>query len=526
LTLGLFALALCPLVPGAARAQTTPDGAKQLEQQIYEWITSTLGPDVKIAQRPIQVTADGDHYDLAIPVGAGPDAPRWTATARERSGGRYAIDDVRFPSPSEFHVKLPDTVTQGGPPGMTADMTYKVSIGTQSAQMLIDPTFATATTSTSSVQNVDVKAEGGMAPLATHIDSGNGSFIIQPDAAGRLDVSIDSNIGNYSVDSEVPNAGPLKMVFGKTHVMTSATGISRERAVAVLQALIKLGKAAAPAPAGDPAAAKPSPAEAAAVILEALDDLASGAALDETIQDLNVTSAGMTGSLHAMQIGFGVKGVDGLLQAHLDLGAAGLTLPDLGLGSMTDLIPTKISLRPTVSGVPGEALLALLKASNAGEDPTPDSVMALFAKGPIIAGLDSVTIDVAGAEFTGLGKLTVASPQDLSGTAQITATNLDLLQQRIAAEPPLAQAVPVIIFLKGIGRTVGNQMIWDITYRGGRVLVNNQDLSALTGGPPPAPRPPGASPAGRPAATAPPALEHFPIGRNRPVGSRARQNKG
>src|SRR5579875_1771956 len=128
--LGLFALALLPLVPGVARAQTTPDGAAALEQQIHDWMSSTLGPDVKITQRPIQVTANGDHYDLAVPLGDEPGAPRWTATARERSGGRWAIDDVRVTSPAEFHVKLPVPSTSGGSPEMT-DITYKLSIAQQ-----------------------------------------------------------------------------------------------------------------------------------------------------------------------------------------------------------------------------------------------------------------------------------------------------------------------------------------------------------------------------------------------------------
>lgn len=479
--LGLFALALFPLVPGAARAQTTPDGARALEKQIQDWISSTLGPNVKIAQRPVQAVANGDHYDLAIPLGDGPNPPRWTGTARERSGGRWAIDDMRVPSPSEFHVKLPEATTQGGPPGMTGDITYKLTIGSQSAQMLIDPTFATTTTTTTAVKNVDIQSTGGMAPQTSHIDSGTGSFVLQPAEGGRLDVAIESNLDGYSINTTVPNTGPLKIAFGQAHVMANATSISRERAVQMLQAVIALGKAMTPTP-GDTTATTPSPEQSAATILEAVADLATGASLDETLQNINLEVAGMAGSLHAMQIGFAAKGVGGLLQARMDLGAEGLTLPELGLGSMAALIPTKISLRPIVSGVPADAVMAMAKASSEGGSPTPDNIMALFAKGPITAGIETLTIAVAGAEFTGLGKVAIASPQDISGTAQITATNLDLLQQKIAAEPSLAQAMPVIILMKGIGRTVGNQMVWDITYRGGHVLVNNQDLNAMAGG--------------------------------------------
>ena len=83
--LSIFALALLPLASGAWAADATPDGAKALEQQVRDWITSTLGPQVKIAARPLQVTPEGDHYAIIIPFGDAPDAPRITADARPAS---------------------------------------------------------------------------------------------------------------------------------------------------------------------------------------------------------------------------------------------------------------------------------------------------------------------------------------------------------------------------------------------------------------------------------------------------------
>ena len=489
---GLFALALAPLVPGAARAQTTPAGAQALEQQLHDWMASTLGPDVDIAKRPIQVTAAGDHYDVAIPVGDQPGAPHWTATARERSGGRWAIDDIMFPTPSEFQLKLPDGMNQGQP-NPIATLTYKVNIGKQSGQMLLDPSFASTTSVTSTITNIDIQASGGVVSTSSHIDSGSSSMTIQPAAGGRIDVALDYSLDGYRVDTGIPSADEMKIVLGKTRVTAGMTNISRERGVQALQALIKIVKAVTPpgtvdpsgaAGASDDKPAAPPPPEAVATLIEAFADLATGASMDQTAQDVTVSFGGLSGSLRAAQFGFGVKGVGGLLQAKMDLGAENLTLPELGLGDMVQLIPTKIALHPTVSNVPADALQAMLKSSREGDDPT-DGIMALFEKGPIVAGMESMTVALAGAEFTGQGKLTIASPQEFSGTAQITATNLDLLQQRIAAQPSLAQAGPVIILLKGMGRASGNQMVWDVVYQGGRVLVNNQDLNAMLAGPPP-----------------------------------------
>ena len=39
-----------------------------------------------------------------------------------------------------------------------------------------------------------------------------------------------------------------------------------------------------------------------------------------------------------------------------------------------------------------------------------------------------------------------------------------------------------LAFAKGIARTAGERLVWDLTYRDGRMLVNDVDLSAMAGG--------------------------------------------
>ena len=97
------------------------------------------------------------------------------------------------------------------------------------------------------------------------------------------------------------------------------------------------------------------------------------------------------------------------------------------------------------------------------------------------AGLESFALDIADTSFAGMGKMMVASPQNLTGLAQVTATNFDDLMQRANRIPELAGALPVFVFAKGIGRTVENRVVWDITYRGGKLVVNGTDLSSMMG---------------------------------------------
>src|SRR4051812_3279270 len=70
--LAAFALALAPLAPFTApawAADATPDQAQGLERGLRDWLATTLGPSAQIPTRIVQITAAGDHYDVAVPLG-------------------------------------------------------------------------------------------------------------------------------------------------------------------------------------------------------------------------------------------------------------------------------------------------------------------------------------------------------------------------------------------------------------------------------------------------------------------------
>ncbi len=159
--LALLALALLPFAPLPSRAQTTPESAHALEQQLTNWLAMTLGPAAKLNNRPVQITAEGDHYAVAVPFGNAPDAPQVTAQARQIDGGRWSIDDIHSPSPFDFHLNVPEPGSDGkAAGGPTVPVTYHVSIGQQAGQIVFDPSYATASTLNSTIGNLDVHATG------------------------------------------------------------------------------------------------------------------------------------------------------------------------------------------------------------------------------------------------------------------------------------------------------------------------------------------------------------------------------
>ena len=333
-------------------------------------MTTTLGPSAKIAHRPVRLTAEGDHYLVAVPFGEAPDSPEVTATARMTDGGRWAINDIRLPSPAEFHIDLPQPGKDDKASGMLGPMTYKMKIGQQAGQVLFDPSFATSSTSNSTVQNVDLQASGKDLRATSHLDRGSGTTIIRPAAAGRVDLITDSTLEGYRISSQTPDGEPLKLGIGRVRVNSEMNGVSRDRAVQTVQAMVQIGAAMQAGERSGGAVPKLDP-KSAQTLLEALADLASGMSLDESFENLAVTYGSSSGTLKTSRFGFAAKADAGLLQARIDLGAEGLAIPDLPLGPMADLIPSKIAIRPALSGIAVVDLVKLAKALENGGAPTP-----------------------------------------------------------------------------------------------------------------------------------------------------------
>ena len=78
----------------------------------------------------------------------------------------------------------------------------------------------------------------------------------------------------------------------------------------------------------------------------------------------------------------------------------------------------------------------------------------LLRKGPLAIGLDDLSLDMGPAKLHATGSVQVASasPDDITGQAAIEVAGLDALIQQTSAVPMAAQAAPVLIFLKGIGK--------------------------------------------------------------------------
>ncbi len=276
---------------------------------------------------------------------------------------------------------------------------------------------------------------------------------------------------------------PVQVGVQRVRVGGALNGVSRARAVTLVQTIAGLLATPPMAPARRPAKPKAAP-ELVRAILGTLQDFASDFSLDETLDGFIVKSSGQTVAMDQMRLGLDAKSDAGLLRAGMTLAVDGIGLPELPLGDMAALLPRRVAVHPVVGGVAVSDLMRVAASAGENRDPSPDDIAALFSHGGVTGGLQSLELQVGGAVITGNASLLATGPSadQVSGTAQLSAENYDALVQKVAAIPALAQqAMPVLVFIKGIGRAVENKLVWDVSYRAGKLMVNTMDLSAMAG---------------------------------------------
>ena len=476
----LTATLLAAAAPQAHAADVTPEQAKALEGQVRSWAQGLLGPDIHLADRPVQVSPEGDHYHLAVPIkvtrGFTPGEIMLTGSARPASDGCWTIEDVRFPSPSSFTVQVRVSPKASQTPEPPVPVDYTVTAGSQENQAVYDPSFAAPSTLTTSVQDLRIAATSALTDQLTTVRRLAGVNTLRPLGTDRADLIIDSTMEGYALNSKIDDNQKAGFAAERVRVAGQITAVSRDRMAQIIPMLVRLTSSAAPTgtPLIDPRLLR--------TLVQALQDFASELTVDETIDGVAVLYGPYSGTASQLRIGVGAKSDGGLLQAHMDLGLDGLALPDLPPGGVAAFLPRRIALRPVLLGVPTQQLVQLLAARGPNDADRPSEFAALFSREGVSAGLESFAVDIGGASFAGMGTMAMASPQQMNGQAQVTATNFDSLMQQASNTPELASVLPAFVFAKGIGRVVGNQVVWDITYRDNKLLVNGTNLSAMMGG--------------------------------------------
>jgi hypothetical protein len=219
-------------------------------------------------------------------------------------------------------------------------------------------------------------------------------------------------------------------------------------------------------------------------LLQGARDVLTGGKIDETIEDAKFDVAGNTGRVARIEIGAGGDAPGNTLGLSTTLTLQGLQIDSLP-PALAAYVPTRFTIHPTLSNVDLAALTKMGLDATApvppGKAPPPPDLTRAFGAGGIHFGFDALGLDVAGVQVTGTGQFTSTGPNAVVGQAELSATGLPALIDKAKSDPLLAQAVPVMIFLKGIAKSTADHDVWQITVNNDKALVNGVDLLAMAG---------------------------------------------
>jgi hypothetical protein len=438
---------------GAPAVRAEPASAAQaqaLMTQIEPLVGGLFG---RAAGVPL-ISPDGDHYRVAVPLGATNQA---TARLAPLGAGRWALDDITLPSPLHLSAAPP--------------LQIEAVIGAQNAHAVIDPSFASPSRLSAYADGIDVQSIDGPQSTAQHANALELAMAVLPADAQHVDITQTVNADGLSAKLHDGGADTMEMEALHLHLAGHLDRIKLDQVGPALAALRELAGLSR----GDPAAV-------GALIL-ALRDIASGGEIEESVDALHAAWGGQAGSADHVAVRFGATVPDGMLAASLDLAIDGAALEMLP-PDVAALVPTHFKLQQSISGirVADLAQLALVAAAPDDAAQRDAAIGALFAHGPISMDLTSLSFDIGPALLAASGKVVIAGPSVAAGAVRITAENFDALMQQVRRDPLTDLAYPMLVLARGLGKPVGDEMVWDVTSADGQLRINDTDLGSLLSG--------------------------------------------
>jgi hypothetical protein len=423
----------------------------------------------------VTAIADGDHYLLTVPItGLGGPDRNVTARLRPLDGGRWAADDVLLPADL--------TATTAGRQG---PIRVHATIAGQQSHGVIDPTWATPSTLVTGLRGVAVDTNAAGQIRTQRFDTVDQTLTLRPAPGGKLDIDEEGSAAGWKTAQALPDgraiASGAQKMSGSIHVV----GLDRSQAATLGPVLGALS-----------AAPTPERNERLRALVVALHGLVMSLKFEETIEGMQLAVAGQgSAEIDRVHLGFDSAAPEGNLAASVSLGLDGLTLPELSAPAAS-LAPKHVKLGLSVAGLSSTALndLALAAlAPGANATTLAPQIDALFADpgatgGPRV-GIDTLGFDFGPAQIDGHGSLVAVSPTDVRGTARVTVTGFDALVTQMQGDPTLQQALPFLILARGMSRSEGPTLIWDIVFTPTGLTVNGTDPRTLLGQPKRKPRP-------------------------------------
>lgn len=472
-----FAAGLLALSAQMAIAQpAVPPSAEEalaLGTQLRAWLGRMVGPEVDVAALDLRITPEGEAYRMEVPFGGSfldgslllADGA-FAATVKPLDDGRWAIVGASFPA--SMRADMGNSASSAAT-GMVLRIAAQETTGT------FDPSLATASSFTTVLTGYTMEMTGAAGAQASTIARLEGRTNWQPTMPGRVTLTSDTLVQDYTTMSPMPDGTTMKVRIDRMGGKTRLDNVDFDGIGAILRTSFALGAASR--------AAAPDDATKRLVhaLLDGVANLMDAVETEYTYDGIAIDGGpAFAGGLRHAAVGFSLGAPQGRADMMLRLVVEGLESPMIPEGVWRDYLPQRVALNPRIAGVSREALIGFLRRAidTDGANVEAEAPM-LLAAGPLMLGIEQIAIDMGPVRIKGQGLMQVLSVDEASGDAELRATGLDALIRRSNTTPELKMLAPALIFLKGIGRQEGTETVWTITYADQKVMVNDTDLSDL-----------------------------------------------
>jgi hypothetical protein len=428
-----------------------------------------------------EVTHDGGQYHarIPLPVLTSPPNAAIEAVARRLDAGIWDITALTLP-PTGAMTMLP----QGSVPAGV--MAY--SIGQQMFQGKIDPTLAVPSPFRARFGKITLRTENAPQHTDQTIEQVSTDGTLSGDAHGRLNIRSRGSLTNWLATGAGDKPGDSFRLSARSVAFSyDVDGLDRARAEhmrATAQALTADAALAADAaaPAGKP---RPKPGLSPAArerlngIVEDLAALLTRFDMEETARGVHFDAAGSKVDIGAVRFGLAGEARDDRVNAHLDISVSDPVASGVP-AEYAALMPQHVTVRPAISGVRSAAFMQWLRDATAPDrDPAAlqARTMALLSDPDATVGIEAMTIESGPLVVEGSARIRPL-PGDMAGyDIHLTARGLDAMMATLQRNPQAIQLLPLVLLAKGMAKTRGDTLVWDIAYANGAITVNNVPLA-------------------------------------------------
>jgi len=478
-------LAVTPCLVAAALGQAQQPSPEAVQSELSDILSFVGGGLVEPREHPPLVARDGDTYRISIPLPGltAPPNAAIDAAATLRRTGVWDITSLTLPASGT----MPMTRTGTDAPG-----TLSFSIRQQAIHARVDPTLSAASPFAAELGTVTVQTDSGAQRTQQTIERYLLQGTLTGDDARHVNLQTQSSAANWRIkatdkagataSSRIRSAAGSFNVEGLDRVQAQRLMLAARAVATGIQAA--RAEAARPRVPGTPAPDRPPPlSPALRAQLRALVDASAGLLTrleaEDSFQDIIFEALPDNGgSMGQVRVALASEARNDRLNAQLDVTMNDLTLSAVPV-DLAAYLPHHIEFKPALSGVHIGQLMRLLRdatAADPDQSALRDEAMALLNDSNARIGIDRVFFDSGPLRLQGSARLRPQTGGMPGIDIHLATTGLDALIAQAQDNPRVQPMLPLVFLAKGMARSQGDSLVWDISLSDGVFTVNGTPI--------------------------------------------------